>query len=109
MGVPPLGLHLQQVTRDLIEQSLPPVRTVHRQAADGVGKAAAGGNQPQPAVKDAAGIVQISVPPDTLLLQKGVHLGLPAFVQRGYGGQRFTHGIIFPFIGWGSRTQLRAA
>ena len=91
MGVSPLRLHLHQVGDDLVEQALPLPAAGHRQTTDGVPKAAAGGGQVPVLVKQAAGVVQIAVPADALLLQEGVHLSLGPCVPGGDGSQRVAH------------------
>ena len=93
VGAAPGQLHLHQVADDLIEQPLPPVAAGDGQTADGIAEAAPSGGQLPVIVKDAAGIVQVPVPADALLLQQVADLGHTVVVVRmdlrqgvGHGG-----------------------
>ena len=90
--IPPGGLIVRQMTDNPVQQALTLVPGGHRQTPQGVFKAAASGNQFTLVVKDAAGVVQVAVQPDALLMEQRFHLFVvPA--PRGDGLYGFIHGL----------------
>ena len=75
MGVAPAVLDLGQVGDHPVQQTLALMAPVHGEAAQRGAEAAAGGNHLIAAVVDGAGVVQIPVTGDALLLQEPVHGG----------------------------------
>ena len=80
---------LHQVRDHLVQKALPLVAVVHRKAAQGTPKGAAGGHQLVVLIKQAAGVVQIAVQGDSLPLQQGAELSLSPLVV----GVDLTEGI----------------
>ena len=77
---------------DLVQQALPLVGTVHGEAPQGGAEETAGGGQLVVLVEQTAGIVQIAVQGDALLLQKGADLSHAAAVVRADLRQGVGHG-----------------
>ena len=93
VGAPLPGQPLHQVGDDLVQQALPLVGVVHGKAPQGGAKEAAGGGQVVILVKQPAGVVQVAVQRNALLLQQGADLSHAAAVVRtdfregvGHGG-----------------------
>ena len=75
-------LALDQMGNDFVHQAFPLMVVIHRHAAQGISKAAAGGYGVVILVKHDTGIIQIGIPADSFLLQQCIHLGIGAGVRR---------------------------
>ena len=94
--ISPFILVLDQMGYDLVHQPFPLVVMVHGHAAQGIAKAAAGGNGPIVIVKHHTGIVQIGIPADPFLLQQSIHLGIGPFIGRIYLGNKIIRHHLSP-------------
>ena len=71
---------IDQVGDDLVHEALALVGAAHGHAAEGVLKAAAGGDDLHVIVIHGAGVFKIGIAADPLRLEQAVDLGLPAAV-----------------------------
>ena len=85
MGVAPKHLHFQQVSHNLIQQTFSLMLPGYRKAAQSIAKAAAGGKKNVIFIKQTTGVVQISIPADSLPLQQLIHL----LIGQGIPGLNF--------------------
>ena len=92
MGIAPLHLMFHQMADDLVHEPFAPVGSVYGQTAEGAAKAAARGQQRPTLIKKPAAVIQIPVPADALLFQKGIHCCQGLFVGMGNGADRNCHG-----------------